>query len=69
MRCISMRWSSRKNKSERPGTAFIAIALILNQVIDVGKLMGHWAVIAGRAFPSGLLSRSATHNRLLLDDH
>ncbi|MBZ3661488.1 hypothetical protein JT306_21605 [Salmonella enterica subsp. enterica serovar Kentucky] len=40
MRCISMRWSSRKNKSERPGTAFIAIALILNQVIDVGKVMG-----------------------------
>lgn len=63
-----MRWGSRKSKSERPGTAFIAITLILNQVIDVGKLMG---ALGGDSGP-GLLraySRSATHNRLLLDDH
>ncbi|MBP1522604.1 hypothetical protein IU399_13800 [Salmonella enterica subsp. enterica serovar Worthington] len=54
MRCINMRWGSRKSKSERPGTAFIAIALILNQVIDVGKLMGALGGDSGPGLSFGL---------------
>lgn len=30
---------------------FVVTPLILNQVIEIGELMGHWAVIAGRASP------------------
>ena len=30
---------------------FTVTPLILNQVIEVGELMGHWAVMAGRASP------------------
>ncbi|TKV10442.1 Fic family protein [Citrobacter sp. wls619] len=30
---------------------FVVTPLILNQVIEVGELMGHWAAMAGRASP------------------
>ncbi len=30
---------------------FVVTPLILNQVIEIGELMGHWAAMAGRASP------------------
>ncbi|EHZ7553712.1 hypothetical protein K6P75_002462 [Salmonella enterica] len=30
---------------------FVVTPFILNQVIEVGKLMGHWAAMVGRTSP------------------
>jgi hypothetical protein len=53
MRCISMPWSSREtNLMSHYQPPFSITPAILNLVVEIGELLGHWSAQTGRASPS-----------------
>lgn len=46
-----MPWSSRGGNCERYPPPFIVTPAILNLIVEVGELPGHWSADSGRSYP------------------